>query len=229
MLRTRIRALQQWHRVTVLVPAYNAADTVADTVLSLQAQTHPPAEITVIDDCSTDGTARVARAAGARVLRPPRRTGSKAGAQNFALPYVRTEFVVAVDADTVVARDALEKLLPSFELSQVVAACGFVLPRHARTLGERRRYIEYLFAFPTRPEDSDRPRVRASGCFSMYRTRVLRAQHGWPAATATEDMDLTLRLYQSGYGISFVPTAVCYPIEPAPTDGHGANRVLPAD
>jgi poly-beta-1,6-N-acetyl-D-glucosamine synthase len=214
---SRILSLEQRHRVTVLVPAYNEAASVADTIRSLRAQTHQPTEIIVIDDCSTDGTAQVARAAGARVVRPPKNTGSKAGAQNFALGLVQTDFVMAVDADTVLAPDALERLLPSFALPQVAAACGFVLPRHVRTVWERGRYIEYLFAFTFYKQVQDfyhRPMI-ASGCFSIYRTRVLRDHGGWPTATLAEDMDLTWRLYQSGYGVRFVPTAVSYPIEPA--------------
>src|SRR5216117_3512281 len=71
--------------LTVIVPAYNEAASVADTILSLQAQTAPPREIIVVDDCSTDGTGDVARALGVIVVRPPANTGSKAGAQTFAL------------------------------------------------------------------------------------------------------------------------------------------------
>src|SRR5829696_2441638 len=72
-------------RLTVIVPAYDEAASLADTVLSLQGQTSPPREIIVDDDGSTDGTGEVARALGATVLRPPANTGSKAGAQTFAL------------------------------------------------------------------------------------------------------------------------------------------------
>ena len=82
--------------VTVLVPAYNEAESIADTVRSLQAQTHPVTAVVVIDDFSTDGTGDIARACGATVIRPPRNTGSKAGAQNFALSLVETEFAQAV-------------------------------------------------------------------------------------------------------------------------------------
>ncbi|MBI4464803.1 MAG: glycosyltransferase, partial [Acidobacteria bacterium] len=68
--------------LTVIIPAYNEAASVADTLRSLQAQTLRPSEIIVVDDCSTDGTGDVARALGVTVLRPPKNTGSKAGAQN---------------------------------------------------------------------------------------------------------------------------------------------------
>src|SRR5215218_6643069 len=102
-------------RLTVIVPAYNEAATIADTVRSLLEQTLRPARILVIDDCSTDGTAEIARAAGAAVIEPPENTGSKAGAQMFALELVDTQLVMAVDADTMLAPDAIEQLLPALE------------------------------------------------------------------------------------------------------------------
>lgn len=202
--------------LTVIVPAYNEAEFVADTVRSLQAQTVPPDEIIVVDDGSTDGTGQVARALGVTVLRPPANTGSKAGAQNFALPSVRTEFVMAIDADTTVAPDAVEKLVEAFRAPEVAAACGFVVPRRVRTVWERGRYIEYLFAFTFYKQVQDyygKPLI-SSGCFSMYRTQVLRAYGGWPVRTLAEDMDLTWSFYRGGHGVRFMPDAVCYPIEP---------------
>ncbi|HET9984165.1 MAG TPA: glycosyltransferase family 2 protein [Longimicrobiales bacterium] len=201
----------------MLVPAYNEAASVGDTIRSLQSQTRPPDEILVIDDGSTDGTGDVARALGVRVVRPPRNTGSKAGAQSFALPLVRTGLVMAIDADTVLAPDAIERLETALAGDDVAAACGFVLPRHVRTLWERGRYVEYLFAFTFYKQVQDfygKPLI-SSGCFSMYRTDALRAQGGWSTRTLAEDMDLTWSFYQAGRAVRFVPEAVCYPIEPS--------------
>lgn len=203
-------------RLTVLVPAFNEAESLADTLRSLQQQTLPPEEIIVIDDCSTDGTGDVAQGLGVTVVRPPANTGSKAGAQTFALPSVHTEFTMAVDADTVLEPDAVERLMAAFEDAKVAAACGFVLPRHVRTLWERGRYIEYLFAFVFYKPIQDyygKPMI-SSGCFSAYRTEALRAMGGWSDRTMAEDMDLTWSLYRAGWGVRFVPKALCYPIEP---------------
>jgi biofilm PGA synthesis N-glycosyltransferase PgaC len=146
----------------------------------------------------------------------PANTGSKAGAQTFALDYVKTEFVVAVDADTTLAPDALEKLLPALARPEVAAACGMVLPRLTRTLWERGRYVEYLFAFTfyKRVQDAYGAPLISSGCFSLYRTAVLKKVGGWSNRTLAEDMDLTWTLYQQGYGVRFIPEAVCYPREP---------------
>jgi biofilm PGA synthesis N-glycosyltransferase PgaC len=203
-------------RLTVLVPAYNESATVGATIQSLLVQTVRPGRIIVIDDCSTDNTSQVAAGMGATVMRPPRNSGSKAGAQNFALGSVQTEFTLAIDADTTLAPDAVQKMLAVADDPDVTAACGFVLPRYVKTLWERGRYIEYLFAFSffKQVQDYYTKPIIASGCFSMYRTQVLKEMGGWSTRTVAEDMDLTWRLYQMGKTVRFVPDAVCYPVEP---------------
>ncbi len=202
--------------VTVIVPAFNEEASIAETIRSIQNQTTPPAEIIVVDDCSSDRTGEIARSLGVTVLRPRVNTGSKAGAQNHALSEVRTPFVMAIDADTTVAPDGIERLMCGLEDPQVAAACGLVLPRHVRTVWERGRYIEYLFAFTFYKPIQDfyqRPMI-SSGCFSVYRTRVLRDAGGWPPRTMAEDMDLTWSFYEAQRKVRFIPEAVCYPIEP---------------
>lgn len=116
--------------ITAIVPAYNEAASIAATIQSLKAQTLPFTDIIVIDDFSTDDTGDVARAHGATVLRPPENTGSRAGAQSFALPQVTTEFCIAIDADTELAPDAVERIVTAMADKDVAAACGFVLPRY---------------------------------------------------------------------------------------------------
>jgi biofilm PGA synthesis N-glycosyltransferase PgaC len=202
--------------VTVIVPAFNESATLGDTLASLLNQTLAPAEIIVVDDCSTDDTSAVARSYGVTVLRPPANTGSKAGAQTFALPTITTEHTLAVDADTILAPDAIEKLYAPMRDSTLAAACGFVVPRHVGSVWERGRYVEYLLAFSFYKPIQDyfgRPLI-SSGCFSIYRTEVLRQHGGWQTRTMAEDMDLTWSMYHAGQRVRFVPEAVCYPIEP---------------
>ena len=202
--------------VTVIVPAYNEAECIADTVNSLLAQSLAPQEIIVVDDGSTDETAELARSLGVRVIAPPENTGSKAGAQNFALGQVETPYTLAIDGDTTLQADALEKLFSAMVDPEVVAACGFVIPRHVNTLWERGRYVEYLLAFTFYKEIQEyyqKPLI-SSGCFSMYRTDFLQQIGGWSRRTVAEDMDLTWTAYQRGDRVRFVADAVCYPIEP---------------
>jgi cellulose synthase/poly-beta-1,6-N-acetylglucosamine synthase-like glycosyltransferase len=202
--------------VTVVVPAYNEAATIADTLISLLTQSVAPEEIIVVDDCSTDDTADVAARLGVTVIRPERNTGSKAGAQTYALRQVSTALVMAIDADTTLAPDAIEQLLPAFTDNEVVAACGSVIPRRVRSIWERGRYVEYLFAFTfyKRVQEAWGAPLIASGCFSLYRTDAVRAVGGWSTRTLAEDMDLTWTFYEYGWKVRFIPEAVCYPIEP---------------
>jgi cellulose synthase/poly-beta-1,6-N-acetylglucosamine synthase-like glycosyltransferase len=202
--------------LTIIIPAHNERECIGDTILSLRAQTVSAKEIIVVDDCSTDGTGDIAKDLGVTTIRPLNNTGSKAGAQNFELPNVHTEFTMAIDADTVLAPDAIEKLSEAFHDTHVVAACGFVIPRYVKTLWERGRYIEYLLAFTWYKPIQDyyeKPLI-SSGCFSMYRTDILKEMGGWSTRTLAEDMDLTWSFYNSGYGVRFCPEAICYPIEP---------------
>lgn len=202
--------------LTVIVPAYNEAQFIGDTIQSIQEQTVLPKNIIVVDDYSSDGTGDIARSYGVQVVRPPANTGSKAGAQNFGLKFVDTKLTMVLDADTTLEHDAIEQILPAFRDPEVAAACGFVLPRRVKNIWERGRYIEYLFSFSFYKNIQDyfgKPLI-SSGCLSMYQTNHLRQAGGWSARTMAEDMDLTWTLYQLGYKVRFMPSAVCYPIEP---------------
>lgn len=132
-----LKTFEKPYKLTIIVPAYNEKESIADTIMSLKNQTVKPDEIIVVDDGSTDGTGDIAMSYGVKVIRPSSNTGSKAGAQNFAMSIVHTEFTMALDADTTLAPDAIEKLLPAFKDEEIAAACGFVIPRHIDTIWER--------------------------------------------------------------------------------------------
>jgi len=203
--------------VTVLVPARDEADFIGQTLESIQAQTYPPAETIVIDDCSTDKTAEIAEIYGATVLRSTKRLGSKAASQNYALPSVRTKYVGAVDADTVLDKHAIELMIDALKQSKGMGASSWVLPKHASSVWERGRFVEYMFAFAWYKQIQNLygyPLI-CSGCLNIYETEKLRAMGGYPNATVTEDLDLTWRIYEDGIGrILFVPEALCFPSEP---------------
>ena len=98
------------------------------------------------------------------------------------------------------APDAIQNLFEAVRNSDVAAASGYVLPRYVKSVWERGRYIEYLFAFSFFKPIQDyfeRPLI-SSGCFSIYRTDALRDMGGWSNRTLAEDMDLTWTFYAAG-------------------------------
>ncbi|HKU68473.1 MAG TPA: glycosyltransferase [Candidatus Baltobacteraceae bacterium] len=96
--------------VTVAIPAYNESSTLGRLLDVLQGELDV-AEILVVDDCSSDGTDRIARAAGGKVrlIRHEHRSGQTVGWQT-AIRAATYPIVVFVDADSVPQRDAINEL-----------------------------------------------------------------------------------------------------------------------
>ncbi|MFI7101014.1 glycosyltransferase family 2 protein [Streptomyces sp. NPDC050161] len=204
------------HTITVIVPAHNEEEGLPATLASLARQTVPPDRVLVVDDASTDRTGEVAASHGVTVLRPPRNLGSKAKAQNFALPHCTTDLVLAVDADTVLAPDYIETVVPAFDDPAVTVAAGTVRTRHTRTIWERGRSTEYLFGFHWhRPIQAraNSPMV-CSGCCSVFRRDDLAAFGGFPERTIVEDMDFTWSQQIAGRRAVYVADAVALAADP---------------
>ena len=68
------------------------------------------------------------------MIRPLTNRGFKAGARNVGLPQVPTEWLVTLDADTILAPDALEQILTGAQEDGAAAACGLVLPQRVRSV-----------------------------------------------------------------------------------------------
>src|SRR3954447_131105 len=83
---------------SVIIPCRNAAKTVGAAVRTALAQTLPPVEVLVIDDASDDGSADVASAAGARVIRNEHRRNA-GGARNHGMAQARGNLIAFLDAD----------------------------------------------------------------------------------------------------------------------------------
>lgn len=203
--------------VTALVPAHNEADGLGDTLESLLDQTEPFDEIIVVDDCSTDRTGNVARSYGVTVTRPERNRGSKAKAQNYGLPLVRTDLVLPVDADTLLAPDYVERIKAPFDDDRVAIAAGCVQTRFDNTPTERGRSIEYLFGFHfQRPiQNATNSPVVCSGCCSAFRTEELRRFGGFPERTIVEDMDYTWSKQIEGRRAVYVGGAMAWAADPS--------------
>jgi cellulose synthase/poly-beta-1,6-N-acetylglucosamine synthase-like glycosyltransferase len=221
--------------LTFIVPAYNEEAGLPATLEALLAQTEPADEIIVVDDCSSDRTREIAESysvtvittqvtdpeTGRRKVDPdtglPRGTGSKAGAQNYALPYCHTDLVLPVDADTVLAPDYAQLIRePFLRFSDVALAAGAVLSRFTSTVWEKGRQIEYLFGFHWfRPVQAyyNSP-VVCSGCCSAFRLDLLREFGGFPERTIVEDIDYSWSQQINGHRAVYVGDAVAYAAEP---------------
>lgn len=113
--------------VSFIVPAFNAAATVGDTLRSLQSQTRNDWEAIVVDDGSTDATAAVARkCADPRVRVVGQPNLGLAGARNTGLRAARSEYVTFLDADDVVRPEFAKRMLETIG-NHDAAACWYEL------------------------------------------------------------------------------------------------------
>lgn len=85
--------------ITAVIPAFNAAEFIAESIASLLNQTEPPVEVIVVDDGSSDDTAGVAARAGARVIRQA--NGGPAAARNAGIRSARADAIALLDADDI--------------------------------------------------------------------------------------------------------------------------------
>lgn len=95
-------------KISVVIPAYNAADTLCETLDSVAAQTRLPDEVIVVDDGSGDSTADVAKdhSIGARIVTQP--NSGAAVALNTGIREANADLVAFLDADDLWAPDKLE-------------------------------------------------------------------------------------------------------------------------
>ena len=95
--------------VSILIPAHNVENWIADTIRSAIAQTWPRKEIIIVDDGSSDRTAEVARQfASKEVVVVPTENQGAAAARNHALRFCQGDYIQWLDADDILAPDKIE-------------------------------------------------------------------------------------------------------------------------
>ena len=93
--------------ISVVIPAFNAAHYIGEAIESVLAQAYRPLEVLVVDDGSSDDTAKVARAFGPPVVCVCQEHGGTASARNAGLERASASLVSFLDADDVWAADKL--------------------------------------------------------------------------------------------------------------------------
>ena len=216
--------------VAVLIPAYNEEKVIERTVQSVLDSDYPNLRAIVIDDGSKDRTVEVTRSAfqmeiaEGRVTVLTKPNSGKADALNYALEHVTEELFVGIDADTIIAPDAISKLVPHFRDSRVAAMAGNAKVGNRVNLWTRWQALEYITSqnFERRALNTLNAVSVVPGAIGAWRTADVRAAGGYQHDTVAEDADLTMALLQAGYHVNYEDRALAY--TEAPTTANGLMR-----
>ncbi len=217
-------------RVAVLIPAYNEETVIVRTIRSVLNSDYKNLHVIVIDDGSSDRTAEVAREAYAaeiaagRVQVFSKPNAGKAAALNFALERLNEEIYVGIDADTVIAADAISKLIPHFEDEKIGAMAGNAKVGNRVNLWTRWQALEYITSqnFERRALDLFHVVTVVPGAIGAWRTAPVKAAGGYPLNTVAEDADLTMSLLEMGLKVDYEDRALAF--TEAPIDAKGLMR-----
>lgn len=107
-------------KTSVVIPAYNEEKRIGACIKSLQSQTVPPLEIIIVDNNSTDKTAKIAKKMGVTVLHEA--IQGQSYARNKGFNTARGDIIARTDADTIVPPDWIEKIQNVFSKNNKLAA-----------------------------------------------------------------------------------------------------------
>ena len=216
--------------VAVLIPAYNEEKVIARTIRSVMMSTYKNLRIVVIDDGSSDRTLEVARTAYPDQIASGRLTvitkpnGGKADALNFALEHIDEEIYIGIDADGVIAHDAVSNLICHFANPKIGAVAGNAKVGNRVNLWTRWQALEYITSqnFERRALDLFDVVMVVPGAIGAWRTSAVKAGGGYAVDTVAEDADLTMNLLEQGYWVIYEDRALAF--TEAPVNANGLMR-----
>jgi lipopolysaccharide/colanic/teichoic acid biosynthesis glycosyltransferase/glycosyltransferase involved in cell wall biosynthesis len=195
-------------KVSVVVPAYNAAGVITSCIMALQEQESSlPFEIIVVDDGSSDNTAELAEESGVQVIRHTEKRGA-AAARNSGISAAAGDIICFTDADCMPKENWIQQILRSFSNQEIIGAKGIYATKQ-REMVARFVQIEYEDKYDLLITQE---RINFVDTYSAaYRRQVLLANNGFDEKIFyVEDQELSFRLAARGYQMVFEPLAIVY-------------------
>jgi biofilm PGA synthesis N-glycosyltransferase PgaC len=202
----------KWPWVTIIVPVYNSEDTLFECIRSINDQSYPKSAMQVVlaNNQSTDDSfgayAKAQNTFPELILRYVNTDKGKARALNTAIYESIGIYVINIDSDGLLEKDAVKNMVLRFENdSSIAAMTGAILPKRELVQGvkgwwhkilAKNEYYEYAQAFLSgRTIESSRDQLfTMSGAFSAFRREVLMETFLYDIDTIGEDTDMTFQI-----------------------------------
>ena len=204
--------------VAIVVPAFNEAAVISESLRSL-SKAIKPEHIFVVSDGSSDDTAKLARAIVPNVLALRRNRGKAGALKKLIDKYQLTDcyhYVFFFDADTRIGPAFLHEVKKVIKVSSPALVVGTVKPGRHKAISAYRVYEYGLSHLIFKNAQNAMGTIAvAPGCASVYRSDVL-AQLNFLGGSLTEDLDLTIQIHHKKLGkIIYCPRACVTTQDPA--------------
>jgi len=195
-------------RVLIIVPAWNEAASIADVVTEIRGEL-PGTDVLVVDDGSTDDTGRIARDAGAVVVRLPYNLGV-GGAMRLGYRYAKAngyDAAVQVDADGQHDPRYVPKLLDGLQDASLVIGARFAGEGDYQTHGPR-RWAMTVLSFVLSRMAGHRLTDTTSGFRACDSSLIELFAQWYPVEYLGDTVETTVRVLRLGYQVKQVPVAM---------------------
>ena len=205
-------------KASIVVPAYNEERDIKQCIASIFNSTYPKnkLEIIVVDDGSTDNTLKIIKKyKNVRVLKQNHL--GKVEALNLGALESSHEFILTIDADTVLDKECIRELLKPFSDKSIGATTGNNKVRNHKSLISAFQNIEYHFSNLIRNSFSKvfNNGIWFSGSLACYRKTALKKIGYFKKDTLAEDQDTALELKRACYKTINTSNAFGYTIVPS--------------
>ncbi len=199
--------------VSVIVPAYNEEKTILDTVKSVLASDYPLLEVIVVDDGSKDNTLKKLSSKysnNPKVQILAKENGGKSSASNYGLLQAKYDFVVCIDADTIMLENTISKLMRNFIDEKVGGVSGNIHVGNYDSFLTQTQRAEYIYgqSFDKEIFSLTNAIPVVPGALGAWRKEDMIAVGGYSNQTLAEDTDLTLRIRKLGRKIVYEKDAI---------------------
>ncbi len=231
-VKTPLSMLKETPLVSIIVPCFNEESNIQEVVDSLSDLNYPNYEVICINDGSTDNTGTVldellAKYPRLRVIHQAENQGKAVGLNTSALA-AKGEFLLCMDGDAILDRDAIPWMLHHFEQGhRVGAVTGNPRIRTRSTLLGRLQVGEFssIIGLIKRAQRIYGRVFTISGVAAMFRRRALLQVGFWSSDMLTEDIDISWKLQTHHWQVRFEPHALCWILMPETLVGMWKQRL----
>lgn len=202
-------------KVSVLIPAWNEEVGIAKTIKSVLANNYENIEVLVINDGSTDNTARIVRPLVKKypdklIFINNRKNRGKWYALNCGLKRSTGDIIINIDADSYVMKETIGKIVLALNNQSYDAATGEILVGNLKNSIGIIQYLEYNLAMHFKKTQSYfNSIIILPGALCAIKRYVFDKIGGYEDYSRTEDLDLSLKLRLNNYNVIHVNEAKC--------------------